>query len=61
MSALSGLCGELLVRRKGEVRYVVRHADARADNLALAGETVRFEARYVGGSTKLPCVVARAR
>lgn len=61
MSALSGLCGELLVRRKGEVRYVVRHADARADNLALAGETVRFEARYVGGSTKLYRFECKAR
>ncbi len=52
MSALSQLCGELLRRRKGDVKYLVRHAVARADNLALAGETVRFEARYVGGSAK---------
>ena len=52
MSALSQLCGELLQRRKGEVKYLVRHAAARADNLAVVGETVRFEARYVGGSSK---------
>ncbi len=52
MSALSQLCGELLRRRKGDVKYLVRHAEARADNLALVGETVRFEARYVGGSSK---------
>ena len=52
MSALSQLCGELLKRRKGDVKYVVRHAQARADNLAVVGETVRFESRYVGGSSK---------
>ena len=52
MSALSQLCGELLRRRKGDVKYLVRHAEARADNLALVNETVRFEARYVGGSSK---------
>jgi len=61
MSALSQLCGELLKRRKGDVRYIVRHAVARADNLALAGETVRFEARYVGGSTKNYRFACKAR
>ncbi|MBL8956154.1 MAG: hypothetical protein JNK82_35600, partial [Myxococcaceae bacterium] len=61
MSALSQLCGELLKRRKGDVKYLVRHAVARADNLALAGEMVRFEARYVGGSSKNYNFVCKAK
>jgi hypothetical protein len=53
MSAMSQLCGELLCRRMGkEVEYAVRHAAASADNLAVIGETVHFDARYVSGSSK---------
>ncbi|MBK7859315.1 MAG: hypothetical protein IPJ65_11975 [Archangiaceae bacterium] len=51
VAALSQLSGTLL-RRRAAGSYVVRHAVVRTDNLALAGETVRFEARYVGGSAK---------
>jgi hypothetical protein len=62
MTALSQLCGELLVQRAGhEVKYVVRHAAATADNLAVAGETVAFEARYLSGTTKTRLFQGRAR
>src|SRR5262249_34097530 len=53
MSAISQLCGELLCRRTGhEVQYSVRHAAATAEAFAVVGETVVFDARYVGGSAK---------
>lgn len=61
MAALSQLSGTLLQRRKGVGKYLVRHAQARADNLAVAGETVRFESRYVGGSSKNHRFECRAR
>jgi hypothetical protein len=61
VQALSQLVGTLVERRRGPGRYVVRHAVARTDNLALAGETVRFEARYVGGSTRNFRFECRAR
>jgi 3-hydroxymyristoyl/3-hydroxydecanoyl-(acyl carrier protein) dehydratase len=62
MSALSQLCGELLVRRAGEeVKYSVRYAAATADSLAVVGETVRFEARYASGSAKTRLFQCKAR
>jgi hypothetical protein len=62
MSALSQLCGELLCRRAGhELRYSVRHAAATADAFAVAGETVRFEARCVSGSAKTRLFQCTAR
>jgi hypothetical protein len=55
MTALSQLSGHLLERRRRDqahLNYIVRHALARADNFAVAGDSVRFEARYLGGSAK---------
>jgi 3-hydroxymyristoyl/3-hydroxydecanoyl-(acyl carrier protein) dehydratase len=62
MSALSQLCGELLCRRaKQEVKYSVRHAAATAEAVAVGGETVRFGARYVSGSSKTRLFKCQAR
>jgi len=51
MSGLSGLAGTLLRQWLGNdsARYLVTAGDVRAESLAYAGETVRFDAQRLGG------------
>jgi hypothetical protein len=51
MSGLSGLAGTLLRQWLGNdsARYLVKSGNVRAESLAYAGETVRFDAHRLGG------------